>query len=134
MSHPQLKDRIWVTGSSDSVDLDEQIVVSAVIHCLNESETIGLCVEKAFLGLKALGIRGEVIVSDNGSIDDSVVIAEKLNARVVCEKRKGYGAALACGISAARGQIVVMGDADDSYDWTAIAPFVWKVQEGYDLV
>lgn len=110
------------------------LLVSAVIPCLNEAQTIALCIRKAFLGFEALGVQGEVIVSDNGSVDDSVKIAQSLNARVVHEARKGYGAALSRGIEAARGQIIIMGDADDSYDWSAIAPFVRKIQEGYDLV
>jgi len=111
-----------------------QVEVSAVIPCLNEELTLGLCIEKAFRGFAELGVRGEVVVADNGSTDKSVQIAQQLGARVIHERRKGYGAALLRGIAEARGEIVVMADADDSYDWTAVAPFVRKVREGYDLV
>lgn len=81
-----------------------------------------------------MGIEGEVIVADNGSTDRSTEIASAMGARVVVEQRKGYGSALTRGISESRGDIIVMADADDSYDWSAIEPFVRKVQEGYDLV
>jgi hypothetical protein len=110
------------------------LAVSAVIPCLDEERTIGLCVEKALRGLAELGLPGEVIVVDNGSTDRSAEIARELGARVVHHPVRGYGAALQAGIEASRGRIVVMGDADDSYDWTAIAPFVRKLEEGYDLV
>jgi glycosyltransferase involved in cell wall biosynthesis len=110
------------------------IEVSVVIPCLNEAQTIAMCIRKALQSFAALGVRGEVIIADNGSVDDSVNIAEGLGARVVRESKKGYGAALSRGINAARGEIVVMGDADDSYDWSAIAPFIEKMREGFDLV
>jgi glycosyltransferase involved in cell wall biosynthesis len=111
-----------------------QVEVSAVIPCLNEEQTLGVCIEKAFRGFAELGIRGEVVVADNGSTDNSVQIARRLGARVIHERRKGYGAALLRGIAEARGEIIIMADADDSYDWTAVAPFVRKIREGYDLV
>ena len=117
-------------GAKVSTDVE----VSAVIPCLNEAKTIGICISKAFASFSVLGIRGEVIVADNGSVDDSVMVAERLGSRVVHESKKGYGAALTRGICEARGAIIVMGDADDSYDWSAIAPFISKVLEGYDLV
>ncbi len=110
------------------------ILVSAVIPCLNEEETLALCVRKAQDAFIKLGIVGEVVVADNGSTDNSVAIAESLGARVVSQTEKGYGAALKAGIEGARGEIVVMGDADDSYDWGCIGDFVGKVQEGNDLV
>ena len=110
------------------------VEVSAVIPCLNEAESLAICIEKAHSGFAAMGVRGEVVVSDNGSVDDSVAIAKRSNSRVVHEAKKGYGAALTRGILEARGKIIVMGDADDSYDWSAIAPFVMKVREGNDLV
>lgn len=109
-------------------------VVTAVMPCLNEERTVGLCVAKAMATFRAIGIDGEVVVADNGSTDRSVEIAESMGARVVREARRGYGAALQRGIREARGDIIVMGDADDSYDWSAIGPFVRKVQEGFDLV
>jgi glycosyltransferase involved in cell wall biosynthesis len=110
------------------------IEVSAVIPCLDEEATIGACVEKAKRSFAALGVEGEVVVADNGSRDRSVEIARASGARVVFQTIKGYGAALQRGIEAARGRIIVMGDADDTYDWSAIEPFVRKVKEGYDLV
>jgi glycosyltransferase involved in cell wall biosynthesis len=102
--------------------------------CLNEERTVGLCVRKAQAALAALGRPGEVIVADNGSTDRSVELARAEGARVVSQPVKGYGAALQAGIEASRGRIVVLGDADDSYDWGAIEPFVRKVEEGWDLV
>lgn len=111
-----------------------EILVSAVMPCLNEEKTLGLCIEKIQCAFDELGVAGEVVVADNGSTDRSVEIAESLGARVVHERRKGYGAALLAGISAARGRIVIMADADDSYDWAALGDFVRKIEEGYDLV
>ncbi len=102
--------------------------------CLNEAETLARCIEKARAGLARTGARGEVLVADNGSTDGSVAIAEKAGARVVHVKEKGYGSALRGGIEAARGNWIIMGDADDSYDFSAIEGFVAKFREGYDLV
>ena len=115
-------------------DAAQAVAVSAVIPCLNEERTLGLCIEKALLSFAELGVVGEVVVADNGSNDRSVEIALQLGARVVHERRKGYGAALLRGISESRGEIIVMADADDSYDWAAIGPLVRKIREGYDLV
>lgn len=112
----------------------DAILVSAVIPCLDEERSIGICVEKALGSIHALGVAGEVLVVDNGSTDRSVEIATRLGARVIREPVKGYGAALRAGIDAARGSIIVIGDGDDSYDWASIAPFVRKIEEGYDLV
>lgn len=112
----------------------EEIYVTAVMPCLNEAKTIGICVEKAMRCFAQLGIRGEVVVADNGSTDQSAQIAESLGARVVSERRKGYGAALMRGIESAHGRIIVMADADDSYDWSSIGDFVRKIEEGHDLV
>jgi glycosyltransferase involved in cell wall biosynthesis len=109
-------------------------VVSAVIPCLNEEITIGICIEKALSSFRTMGLAGEVVVADNGSTDRSVEKARELGARVVVETVKGYGAALRRGIKEARGKIIVMGDADDSYDWSDIGPLVNKVLDGYDLV
>lgn len=110
------------------------IFVSAVMPCLNEEKTLGLCIEKIRRVFDELGIAGEVVVADNGSTDRSIEVAESHGARVVHERRKGYGAALLAGISAARGRIVVMADADDSYDWAVLGDYVRKIEEGYDLV
>ncbi|MGA8144864.1 MAG: glycosyltransferase family 2 protein [Candidatus Acidiferrales bacterium] len=102
--------------------------------CLNESLTIGTCIKKAVRTMEQLGIHGEVIVADNGSTDGSQSIAAGLGARVVPVQTKGYGSALRGGIAAARGELVIMGDGDDSYDFTQLADFVNKLDEGYDLV
>jgi GT2 family glycosyltransferase len=110
------------------------ILVSAVMPCLNEAETLAQCIQKAQNAFKKLGICGEVVIADNGSTDGSIEIAQNLGARVVHEAEKGYGAALQAGIAGARGEIVVMGDADDSYDWECLGDFVGKIQEGHDFV
>jgi hypothetical protein len=101
---------------------------------LNEAETIEIVVKKALDYLEKSGIRGEVVIADNGSTDGSQALAERLGARVVPIPVKGYGAALLGGIEAARGTHVIMGDSDDSYDFTALDPFVEKLRAGYDLV
>jgi glycosyltransferase involved in cell wall biosynthesis len=108
--------------------------LSVVMPCLDEARTIGICIRKAFDSFERIGIRGEVVIADNGSTDGSREIAEELGARVVPVEERGYGAALTGGIAAARGRWVIMGDADDSYDFSALEPFVRRLQEGYDLV
>jgi glycosyltransferase involved in cell wall biosynthesis len=108
--------------------------VSVVMPCLNESLTLGTCIQKAFAALKSRGISGEVIVADNGSTDGSQAIAIELGARVVPVQTRGYGSALRAGIAAARGRLVVMGDSDDSYDFTQLGDFVDKINDGFDLV
>jgi glycosyltransferase involved in cell wall biosynthesis len=108
--------------------------VSVVIPCLNEANSIGICLEKAMHAFRAAGLRGEVVVADNGSTDGSIEIAEKLGARVVRVMQRGYGSALQSGIEAARGQYIVMGDADDSYDFGEVPRFVEKLRGGYDVV
>ena len=108
--------------------------LSVVLPCLNEADTLETCLTKALTTLRSAGIEGEVIVADNGSTDGSVEIAERLGARVVHVRDKGYGCALSGGFEAARGRFVVMGDADDSYDWGEIPRFVAKLREGFDLV
>lgn len=110
------------------------VQVSAVMPCLNEAESLGWCIEKVQRCFAALGIAGEIVVADNGSTDGSQAIAERLGARVVREPVRGYGAALMAGFDAASGEIIVMADADGSYDWEAIGPFIAKLREGYDLV
>ncbi|VAX22355.1 dolichol-p-glucose synthetase, (glycosyltransferase) [hydrothermal vent metagenome] len=108
--------------------------VSAVIPCLNEEETIGICIAKVIKAFKKLGVDGEVIVGDNGSTDNSAKIARDLGAIVVNQPVRGYGAALQAAIEAAKGDYIIMGDADDSYDWGNIAPFLIKLEEGNELV
>ena len=113
---------------------ENPIELSVVMPCLNEADTIKICVEKAFTAMKNSDINGEVVIADNGSTDDSVQIASSLGARIVPVAQPGYGAALMGGIEASNGRYVVMGDADDSYDFLAIPAFVEKLREGYELV
>jgi len=112
----------------------DHIQVSVVMPCLNEARTVGTCVDKARRELERLGVLGEVIVADNGSTDGSVDIATRHGARVVHVDRKGYGAALQGGIAAARGKYIIMGDADDSYDFSNLEPFIEQLFAGNDLV
>ncbi len=102
--------------------------------CLDEAETIAVCIEKALSYLKNNQIVGEVLVADNGSKDGSIEIAQKMGARVVNITSKGYGSALLGGIEAAYGEYIIMGDADDSYDFINLNPFVERLRSGYDLV
>jgi len=108
--------------------------LSIVIPCLNEANTVGECVRKAKAYLAAGGIAGEVIVADNGSTDGSRECAALAGARVIDVKRRGYGAALQAGIAAAHGKYIVMGDADESYNFSRLDNFVAKLREGYELV
>jgi len=108
--------------------------VSIVMPCLNEARTVGHCVAKAVHALQELGINGEVVVADNGSTDGSQEIARKMGARLIEVPDKGYGSALRGGVAAARGEYIIMGDADDSYNFSELSPFIQKLREGYDLV
>lgn len=108
--------------------------VSVVMPCLNEQKTIGVCVEKAKKGLTKAGYRGEVVVCDNGSIDDSAELAKKAGARVVFEPTKGYGQAYLTGIKSARGEWVVIGDSDGTYNFLEIPRLLRLLGKGYDLV
>jgi glycosyltransferase involved in cell wall biosynthesis len=112
----------------------EELELSVVMPCLNEAETLATCIEKAQQAIADAGIAAEVIVADNGSTDGSIQIAEALGARVVHVKAKGYGNALMGGIAAASGRFIVMGDADDSYDFRHIPRFLEGLQGGADLV
>jgi glycosyltransferase involved in cell wall biosynthesis len=112
----------------------ETIELSVVMPCLNEAETLETCIRKAQRALREANVAGEVVVADNGSNDGSVEIAERVGARVVHMKARGYGNALMGGIAAARGKYVVMGDADDSYDFGHIVRFLEPLREGADLV
>lgn len=111
-----------------------EVEVSIVIPCLNEAETVGVCVEKAVRWIRTKGIRGEVIIADNGSTDGSRDIAIAKGARAVAIPNKGYGNALMGGIAEAQGRFVIMGDADDSYDFSALDGFLQKLRAGYELV
>ena len=108
--------------------------LSIVMPCLDEARTIGTCVRKALGFLERSGVAGEVIVADNGSTDGSQALAANLGARVVPVPRRGYGAALRAGIEASRGRFVVMGDSDDSYDFSALQPFLDRLRSGDDVV
>jgi glycosyltransferase involved in cell wall biosynthesis len=113
---------------------DQQLEVSVVIPCLNEAETLETVIRKAQSCIRENNLTAEVIVADNGSTDGSQAIAERLGARVVTVKDKGYGNALRGGIEAAHGKYIIMGDADDSYDFSAFFPFVEKMRNGAELV
>lgn len=108
--------------------------LTILMPCLNEAETLATCIQKAKTFLTKENIMGEVLIADNGSQDGSQQIAERCGARVIHVSERGYGAALQCGIQNALGQFVIMGDADDSYDFLNLMPFINKLREGYDLV
>lgn len=110
------------------------VELSVVMPCLNEADTLAVCIRKALSSMAAHGIVGEVVVADNGSTDGSVEIAAQEGARVVAIGERGYGAALQGGIEAAKGKFVIMGDADDSYDFLDCHRFVEKLREGHELV
>ncbi len=121
----------------ESVDGDGHksgsVEVSVILPCLNEAETLEICITKALSSLRELGIEGEVLVIDNGSTDGSQEIATRCGARVVTETRRGYGSALMRGAEEARGPYVIMADADDSYDLTDLGRFVEALRNGADL-
>lgn len=112
----------------------EALELTILMPCLDEAETLATCVDKACAFLARTGIAGEVLISDNGSSDGSQAIAEAHGARVVTAEQRGYGAALAAGIAAAQGRYVIMGDADDSYDFANLDAFVAALRDGADLV
>src|SRR5687768_3555508 len=117
-------------GPGEASDIE----LSVVMPCLNEADTLATCIEKAQRAMSDFGITGEIVVADNGSHDGSQEIALQLGARVVQVEARGYGNALMGGIAAARGRFIIMGDADDSYDFLEIPKFVKKLREGYDIV
>ncbi len=121
---------INANGNGEAINIE----LSVVMPCLNESDTLAICIKKAQRAISENNISGEIVVADNGSTDESPEIARRLGARVVNVEEKGYGSALMGGISATRGKFVIMGDADDSYDFLEIPKFVEKLREGYDLV
>ncbi len=114
--------------------IEENPEVTVVMPCLNEADTLETCIGKAQRALRENDIAGEIIVADNGSADGSGDIARRLGARVIRVEARGYGNALMGGIAAARGRFVIMGDADDSYDFLELPRFVAKLRQGYDLV
>jgi glycosyltransferase involved in cell wall biosynthesis len=116
------------TGAADDIEL------TIVMPCLNEAETLEICIKKALAFLAKSGVKGEVIIADNGSTDGSREIAVNNGARLVDVPRRGYGAAIMAGIVAAQGRFVAMGDSDDSYDFEGLMPFVAALRNGHDLV
>ena len=108
--------------------------LTVLMPCLNEEATLGICISKAMKCIADNHIAGEVVIADNGSTDHSIAIAEGLGARVIHVAEKGYGSALLNGIKSARGKYVIMGDSDDSYDFTQLVPFLEKLRQGSDLV
>jgi hypothetical protein len=112
----------------------EDVLLTILIPCLNEAETLNSCIRKAQTYLGRAGFRGEVLVADNGSTDGSIEIAERLGARIVTVPVRGYGATLQGGIAAAHGRYIVMGDGDDSYDFSDLSAFVRALESGADLV
>jgi glycosyltransferase involved in cell wall biosynthesis len=112
----------------------QEVVISVVMPCLNEEQTIGACVSKALEGIRRTGLPGEVVVADNGSTDRSVDIATELGARVIHQPARGYGNAYRAGIEAARGKYIVMGDSDDTYDFTEIGQLIDKLRAGNEYV
>jgi glycosyltransferase involved in cell wall biosynthesis len=120
--------------SSLAAAQEEGPKVTAVMPCLDEDKTVAICVTKALACFARLGLPAEVIVADNGSTDRSVELAEQAGARVVHVNTKGYGAALIAGIKAAKGNIIIMGDSDDSYDWSNLDGFIEGIAAGNDLV
>lgn len=122
-----------ITATQNSY-ADAVIELSVVIPCLNEADTLAVCIEKAQRGIREIEICAEIIIADNGSTDGSQDIAHQYGVRVVNVPEKGYGSALMGGIAASRGKFIIMGDADDSYDFLEIPKFVEKLRKGYDLV
>src|SRR5690606_17335161 len=114
--------------------LAKECELTILMPCLNEAETLAACIGKARSFLDRTSIAGEIVIADNGSTDGSQDIARGLGARVVTVPERGYGAALAGGIQAARGRFVIMGDADDSYDFASLDAFIAELRDGADLV
>jgi glycosyltransferase involved in cell wall biosynthesis len=125
-----------ISLNSAAFDTDEAFepTVTVLIPCLNEEQTLEICISKAWNYMRRAGLSGEIVIADNGSTDASVEIAERLGARVAHIKDRGYGAALRGGIEAARGRYIIMGDADDSYDFSDLSAFVTLLEDGADLV
>jgi glycosyltransferase involved in cell wall biosynthesis len=110
------------------------LLLTILMPCLNEAETIGSCIRMAQAFVRRAGIAGEILIADNGSTDGSQQIASGLGARVIDVPQRGYGAALRAGIAAARGTFTIIGDADDSYDFSRLDDFLPELQQGADMV
>src|SRR5258706_9169151 len=118
----------------EAITEEGELVLSIVMPCLNEAETLAICLRKAQSSVTKLNVQGEIIIADNGSTDGSQAIATQMGVRVVAVATKVYGSALMGGIAAARGKYIIIGDADDSYDFSNLEPFFQKLRAGYDLV
>ena len=129
-----MPDSYWPEAPGDVSGPESPCELTVLMPCLNEAETLAICIKKAQGYMASRGITGEVLIADNGSTDGSRAIAEGLGARVVAVAEKGYGSALLGGIEAAKGRYVIQGDADDSYDFSDLDNFVEKLREGYTLV
>ncbi|MGB7061946.1 MAG: glycosyltransferase family 2 protein [Candidatus Zixiibacteriota bacterium] len=125
-------DRLGIIATTEKKA--SELEVSVVMPCLNEAETLQSCIRKVQQSIRQHDLKAEIIIADNGSTDGSREIAQVSGARLIPVKAKGYGAALAGGVEAAQGRYIIMGDADDSYDFSHIFPFIEKLREGYDLV
>ena len=123
-----------ISRETPDPDRTEAPLVSAIIPCLNEERTLAICIRKAQAAFARRGIKGEIVVGDNGSTDKSVEIAEALGARVVHQPIKGYGAAISAAVAAAKGMYLIMADADDSYDWSQLDDFIDALEDGAELV
>ncbi|MDZ7724660.1 MAG: glycosyltransferase family 2 protein [candidate division KSB1 bacterium] len=119
---------------SNTSSVMQQPRVSVVMPCLNEEQTLAICLEKAKRALETLDMQGEIIVADNGSTDASLDIARAHQARIIQESKRGYGNVYRAGIAAARGEFIIIGDSDDSYDFGDIPRFVRELEKGYDVV
>ena len=108
--------------------------LTILIPCLNEEKTIGICIKKAKKFIEANKIDGEILIADNGSTDKSIEIAKRHGANIIQVKEKGYGSALIQGTKKAKGKYIIMGDADDSYNFLELEQFIEKLEKGYDLV
>ena len=129
-----MPDSSWPEVPGDVSGPESPCELTVLMPCLDEAETLAVCIKKAQGYMKSRGISGEVLIADNGSTDGSQALAEGLGARVVAVAEKGYGSALLGGIKAAKGRYVIQGDADDSYDFSDLDPFIEKLREGYALV
>ena len=128
------KTTVMARDSPNTPAREDVVDVSVVMPCLNEQESVPWCVERAWKGIERGGLRGEVVVCDNGSVDRSVEVAERAGARVVREARRGYGRAYLTGIGASVGRIIVIGDSDCSYDFFELHRLISPLNEGYDYV
>lgn len=134
--NPRLNEKLGIGAVSPELLSQKTTLpkISVVMPCLNEAETLATCIRKAQNALSELAIPGELVIADNGSTDGSQNVAQDLGARVVEIKEKGYGCALRGGMRAALGEWIIIGDADDSYDFSSIAPFVERLEQGDELV